>query len=86
MVEEKTSKSLYSATTGDIYICFLYCILLENCDVVAFDVKSRSHCWFSMGLMGSINEEDLIPMPGSVTYMLDRSCVTSEGFENLNEI
>ena len=88
VVEGKTAKGLLGGSTKNVYLCFLYCVVLEACDVVAFDVKSRSNCWYSFGLLGSIKEEDLIPMPGSVAYMLDRSCMKSAGLEssNLNEV
>ena len=42
---------------------------------MAYDPKSNSPCWLHEGLSGSIKEEDLIPMEGSVIYLLDKSCI-----------
>ena len=35
-----------------------------------------------MGPLGATTEEELIPMPGSVAYLFDRSCIRPEGFES----
>ena len=52
--------------------------MLEICEALVYDPKSNSPCWLHEGLTGSIKEEDLIPMEGSVIYLLDKSCILPE--------
>ena len=78
-VPNKTAKGFISSSLRDPYKCLLYCIAIDVCEALVYDPNSNTPCWFQEGLSGSTNEEDLIPMEGSIVYLLDRSCVLPEG-------
>ena len=77
----KTAKGLVPISTDELYKCFIYCIIVDICEALAFDPKSKFPCWIHEGLSGSIKEEDLIPMEGSVVYLLDKSCLYPDGLD-----
>ena len=78
-VHGKTAKGLLSGSSSTLYEGLLYCIGIGVCEALAFDPESHPSCWYHVGLSGSVKEEDLIPMKGSVIYLLDKSCVLPEG-------
>ena len=78
-VHNKTAKGLTAGISNDLYECLVYCIIVEVCEALAYDTESNPSCWFHGGLSGSLKEEDLIPMEGSVVYLLDKSCILPEG-------
>lgn len=47
---------------------------------MVFDPKSKPACWYHVGVSGSVKEEDLIPLNGATTYLLDKSCLLPEDF------
>ena len=55
--------------------------MMEVCEALVYDPKSNSPCWLHEGLTGSLKEEDLIPMEGSVIYFLDKSCIYPDGLD-----
>ena len=68
-----------ASTPSDLYECLILCVASQVCEALVFDPKSKFPCWFHIGHSGSLKEEDLIPMEGSVVYLLDKSCVLPEG-------